>query len=231
MKRTTYIMIGAFLAGLVFMLGCVSYIVLNNKSRKLDAVMRTLSGEQQEFQIERFDTVSFELGTSFTDGDVRLSGFKGIKVSLNDALTSPQVEMPSDWAELAKCRVDNGKLCVFIDTDVEPNDSIGYVEYISDSYCPINVVVPRGMLKAVEGPDGCTIYLEDMIADKILLNSGGRLVLTHCAIDTISGGGKRFSELKLDDSSVKVADISASTDFKLTDKNAGVELLQLRTLK
>ena len=204
-------MIGAYFAGILIILGFVTWVVFTCVNVKdSDGSDDDLGGELLTTPLEKFDSVRFsDINLTFNDDHWAINGFKGIKISVNDSVDTPRIVAPSDWMPLVGYKVEDGCLNVSIDADklAKKSDYKGF------------------------GVIG-TLYIEGLTSQKLNLNSMGRIVLIKCDIDTVIAPGdkNRFEELKLDDSRIEFAEISAPSSFKLNPVNDSsyVEILQLR---
>lgn len=229
-------MIGAYLAGILIILGFVTWVVFTCVNVKgSDGSDDDLGGELVTTPLEKFDSVRFsDINLTFNDDHWAINGFKGIKISVNDSVDTPRIVAPSDWMPLVGYKVEDGCLNVSIDADklAKKSDYKGFGVIGTDSYCPVEIVMPEGSLKGACLDNSCTLYIEGLTSQKLNLNSMGRIVLIKCDIDTVIAPGdkNRFEELKLDDSRIEFAEISAPSSFKLNPVNDSsyVEILQLR---
>ena len=197
-------MIGAYLAGILIILGFVTWVVFTCVNVKdSDGSDDDLGGELLTTPLEKFDSVRFsDINLTFNDDHWAINGFKGIKISVNDSVDTPRIVAPSDWMPLVGYKVEDGCLNVSIDADklAKKSDYKGFGVIGTDSYCPVEIVMPESSLKGACLASSYTLYIEGLTSQKLNLNSMGRIVLIKCDIDTVIAPGdkNRFEELKLD---------------------------------
>lgn len=227
MKKTTYLMIGAYIAMLLVVIGFITCVIfLGGKIKNTTLI----DGDLVEIPLEKIDTINFSKAERLGE-HIALYGFKGIKVSVSDSIHSPLIAMPVDFQKFVDYEVADGCLTINIDVNkVEGIDTLTVNTFRTESYCPLEIVMPEGMLRGIKINNSKTFYIHDLVSRKLTVKSEGRIVLKNCEIDTIVGSGDDFEELKLDDSRVVFADITGSPKLQVNPVNDSsyVEILQLR---
>ena len=221
MKKTTYIMLGLMVAGVVCAMGVTAVFM---RSHKLDVARYVMGGEivSLEFAGPVHKVVYVDNDT--TDGGVVIRGIRGLKVRESDSAMMTTVDVASDWAGFLDCRVDSGVLTVSIDYeamhrhyDVDVTKRRVFLN--SEDIVIACVNVPKGMLREVDARWG-TVYVDSLKTDVLVTKVDNRLVLNYSHIARLESRSKTINELKLEDSSVGKADFrSVAKKFTVTCTN------------
>lgn len=202
MKKTTYMMLGAMVAGLIGT--CAVALAYRHHCITINRV-QTLGGEEVKVGLPDVNKVVFTEKLADSDVRIDLRNFKGISVEESDTAKSSTLVTSADWLPLLKCQVDSGTLDLAVDySAIIEGYNTGDGNIIrckADNFVIAKVIVPSGTLKEVEAMDK-TIYLDSVKAKEIISKVNYRLVLNNCDIQLLKGQAKRMNELKLDNSKV-----------------------------
>lgn len=218
MKKTTYMMLGAMVAGLIGT--CAVALAYRHHCITINRV-QTLGGEEVKVGLPDVNKVILTEEWPDVGVGVSLNNFKGISVEESDTAKSSTLVTSADWLPLLNCQVDSGTLDLAVDYNAIVERYLidkrsEYVRCKSDNFVIAKVIVPSGTLKEVEAMDK-TIYLDSVKAKEIISKVNYRLVLNNCDIQLLKGQAKRMDELKLDNSKVGEARLNV-VDERFTVK-------------
>lgn len=221
MKKTTYIMLGLMVAGVVCAMGVMAVFM---HSYKVDVARYKMGGETVSIKFDNPVHKVVYVDNDTTDGGVVIRGIKGLKVRESDTATEVTVDVASDWTGFLDCRVDSGALSVSINYeamhryyDVDVTKRRVFLN--SEDFVIACVNVPKGMLREVDARWG-TVYVDSLKTDVLVTKVDDRLVLNHSHIARLESRSKTIRELKLEDSTVGKADIrSVAKKFTVVCKD------------
>lgn len=220
MKKTTYIMLGAFLAGLI---GVMVVVASFKRSCIVEVEEYTLGGDTVSIPLEPVHKVTFVDNRTSRNS---IQNYRGISVLESDTARGASLLVTEGWLPGIKYSNDSGALTIEIDLDallkkynVEmcvPGEKCNLKILKSENIVIATIVVPRGILKEVAARRK-TIYLDSIHADEILSKVDDRLVINNSHINTLNSRAKIMSELKLDNSTIDKAIMKAvGNNFKVT---------------
>lgn len=217
MKKTTYMMLGAMVAGLIGT--CAVALAYRHHCITINRV-QTLGGEEVKVGLPDVNKVIFTEKLADSDVRIDLRNFKGISVEESDTAKSSTLVTSADWLPLLKCQVDSGILDLAVDySAIIEGYNTGDGNIIrckADNFVIAKVIVPSGTLKEVYARTK-TIYLDSVKAKEIISKVSKRLVLNNCDIQLLNGQAYRMDELKLDNSKVGEARLNV-VDERFTVK-------------
>lgn len=221
MKKTTYIMLGLMVAGVMCAMGVTAAFM---RSHKIDVARYVMGGETVSLELDSPVHKVIYVNNDTTDGSVKVRGIKGLKVKESSTATAATVDVASDWARYLDCRVDSGVLTVSIDygamrrqydTDIAKRRAY----LTSEDFVIACVNVPKGTLREVGARSG-TVYVDSLNTDVLLSKVDDRLVLNYSHIARLESRSKTINELKLEDSTIDKADLrSVAGRFTVTCTN------------
>lgn len=218
MKKTTYIMLGAMVAGLIGT--CVVALAYRHYYLNINKMNR-LGGEEVKVGLQDVNKVIFTEKLADADVKVSIKYFKGIGVEESDTAKSSTLVTSADWLPLLKSRVDSGTLTLTVDYNAiveryHTDKKREFVRCVTDNIVVARVIIPRGTLQEVSAKSK-TIYLDSVKAKEIISNVNDRLVLNDCDIQLLNGRAKRMDELKLENSKVGEARLNVVDEhFRVT---------------
>lgn len=221
MKKSTYIILGCALAGLVWV--SVATGMLVHKNIKF-ITEYTLGGDSVATSIGNVDRVTFVNEKQY--GKVNINNIRGITIMESDTARTTTLHTTSGWLPYLKCENDSGSLTVSVDygailESFNKESSRRTLNLRSADISIATVIMPRGQLREVASRTG-TIYLDSVSAKELLSKVDGRLVLQNSHIALLNSRAKKISELKLENSTVDEANMLAvSRDFSVTCTTAG----------
>ncbi|WP_300505107.1 hypothetical protein [uncultured Duncaniella sp.] len=207
MKRTTYMMLGAFICGLL-LVSAFSFILLTGgrDRRELDKE-HEFGGSKIEIPLpESFSSIAFELEDD--DSGFRIGNFKGIAVEVSDSVTAPVLRANTAWRKILNISTTVDTLNVRINLmqlydSIKASGSLMDIRYLDSSESwPLTVVVPRSMTLKNMRNSWNSILLSNLSSEKMTVAVYDRLVLDSCHIDTLHSTLPGLEELKLVNSTV-----------------------------
>lgn len=199
MKKTTYMMLGAIVAGLIAIPGAMGLFM---KSHVVEIRRYTLGGEPRCVTLGEVNKVTYDDGNGW-----RIDNFKGIAVAESDTARTATLVTTEGWMPYIKCEVDSGALTVKIDYDAMTREYCGengakwMTRLKSEDFVPARVIMPRGSLREVYAKNK-TLYLDSVNAKEIMSKVDDRLVLNNSHIGALNSRAKKINELKLENSTV-----------------------------
>lgn len=232
MKTSTYLIIAAFIAGIVAVVTFLAMVLFTGESRDNENVMLTEGTVVR--QLPQFSTVSV---TVYPRGEKYfLTKFRGIEIVESDTVSSPLLKIGDGLDPMTVARVESDTLFVEINPDLVYNSgNTRYVKFIETSDIhPVALIVPRGMVRSISNVSSA-LYLTRFISSGLDVDiRSGRLVMNRCSIDTLVSGNRKIEELKLTNSIVGVArTTSAPSDLKVvcTDMQSRIGTLEVSAAK
>lgn len=214
MKRSDYLIIAAFVAGFLILLGYMFRVSsmdetdFYEQARNNEKTVVTLDGPQVARCIDSEVTeVAYLLDNPYK---YKIENFKGIRVTESDTAKMVTIHAAEKWMPLINTHVREGMLRVGISpvqvAEYYAGDSVdvNMIHLRSHDFVVAEVIMPRGKLKRVISR-GNTIYVDSVKANVLKVDIVDRLVLNECAINTLDCLNSNMKELKLEDSSVDVA--------------------------
>lgn len=217
MKKTTYLMLVAIVAGLIGVMGVTAALM---RKHVIHISKYTLGGENVSISLEPANKVTFDDNTR--SRIINICNYKGFAVLESDTARMTTLHTKADWLPFLDCKSDSGALTVKVDYDamfkeyVDSGKSQVYVRLRSEDFVIATVIMPRGSLHEVAARDK-TMYIDSVRADEILSKVDDRLVLNNSHIRNLNSRSKKINELKLDNSTIGEANFRAvSKSFKVT---------------
>ena len=200
MKKTTYMMLGAIVAGLIAIPGAIGLVM---RSHVVDVIDYSLGGETRCVKLP-----GIVHKVTYDDSDAwRIDNFKGIAVAESDTARTATLVTTEGWMPYLKCETDSGMLTVKVDYDAITREYCGEngVKWMtrlrSEDFVAARVIMPRGWLQEVYAGNK-TLYLDSVKAKEILSKVDDRLVLTNSHLGVLNSRAKKINELKLDNSTI-----------------------------
>lgn len=217
MKKTTYMMLGAMVAGLIGT--CAVALAYRHYCQTINKE-NVLGGEEVKVGLQDVNKVVFTEKPADSDVRIDIRYFKGISVEESDTAKSSTLVTSADWLPLLKCRVDSGILNLTVDYSAiieRYNTGDGnIIRCWTENSVIAKVIVPSGTLQEVEAR-AKTIYLDSVKAKEVISKVSKRLVLNNCDIQSLNGQAYRMDELKLENSKVGEARLNV-VDERFTVK-------------
>lgn len=223
MKKTTYMMLGAMVAGLIGVVAITGTYMRNNM---VEVTKHTLGGEKVNIQLEDAHKVIYD---DYEHGCVlKIENYKGLAVLESDTARVTTLRASAGCMPYLDCRSDSGELTVKVDYEALVKEYVDSgmprrsVRLVLDDFVIATVIMPRGTLREVAARDK-TVYLDSVVADEIKSKVDDRLVLNNSHIKLLNSRAKRIRELKLDNSTVGEADLRAvDSNFRVTCSETSV---------
>lgn len=208
MKRTTYIVIGEVVAGLLAVI-VVSAVFIGSFKRydKNDAV---IDGQAVRIGLSRFACMNVrEVSTSYR---YSLSNLSGIEIEEREDCETPYLVTVSDLQNFLDLTIDNDTLSLGVRLD-SYCDSVApgapFVEIQSAYTWPVRVIVPPGSLREVRS-NWNSVLISGFKSKSLRAKIFHRLDLKSCSIDSLMCDGG-ISTLALDDSEVENVEFLADS--------------------
>lgn len=199
MKHSTYLMLGAIVAGLITIPVSVGLFM---SAHVVNESHYRLGGEPRCLPLGKVDKVIYDDSNSW-----RIANFKGISVTESDTARTATLVTSVDWLPYLDCRVDSGAVTVKVDYDAmvrkyyDDGKRPGRVRLRSEDFVVARVIMPHGWLREVAARKK-TLYLDSVKTPELLSKVDDRLVLNDCRIGKLNSRSKRINELKLDNSTI-----------------------------
>lgn len=218
MKRTTYMMLGAFICGLLLVSAFSLILLTGGRDRKEMDKKREFGGNAIEIPLpESFSSIAFEYDDNDDDTDVtgfRIGNFKGIAVEISDSVTAPVLRANTAWRKILSISMTADTLNIRANfmqlyDSIKASGSLMDIRYLDSSESwPLTVVVPRSMTLKNMSNTWNSILVKNMICGTMTAHVYQRLVLDSCRIDTLHSTSPGMKELKLETSTVKQASLA-----------------------
>lgn len=200
MKKTTYMMLGAIVAGLIAIPGAIGLVM---RSHVVDVRDYSLGGETRCVKLPGIvHKVTYDDSKAW-----RIDNFKGIAVAESDTARTATLVTTEGWMPYLKCETDSGMLTVKVDYDAvireycDENGAKWMTRLRSEDFVAARVIMPRGWLREVYAGNK-TLYLDSVKAKEILSKVDDRLVLTNSHLGVLNSRAKKINELKLENSTI-----------------------------
>ncbi len=196
MKRTTYIMIGALVAGFLCVTAFCAYIL----SHRVELRQIDLGGEPAQIELPAF--ANLEVDTRIKGRVTYMGDLKGVAVEERDSLAAPYLLTIDAHKECIK-PVMNGdtlNLIVNFNAIADTINSANVINFSDEGSWLVKVVVPKGSLRSIKNY-WHSLSLKDFDAKALSIKTDNRLNLTSCRIDSLYCRS-RIERLKFDKSSV-----------------------------
>lgn len=230
MKRTTYMMLGAFICGLLLVSAFSLILLTGGRDRKEMDKEREFGGSKIEIPLpESFSSIAFELEDD--DSGFRIGNFKGIAVEVSDSVTAPVLRANTAWRKILNISTTVDTLNVRINLmqlydSIKASGSFMDIRYLDSSESwPLTVVVPRSMTLKNMSNSWNSILVRNMTCGTMTAHVYNRLVLDSCRIDTLHSTSPGMKELKLETSTVKQASLaqpSGELRVKCVDSSSSI---------
>ncbi len=160
----------------------------------------------------------------------KIANFKGYAVRETSTVQTPTLVADEEWAKAVNMTMSANTLRVEVDIRRLTN---AYGPYFrARNFCPVTILVPRGSLHGASVGTR-TLYLDSIVADNFIASSADRITLNYCNITDLRCIGRRLNELKLDETTIRTAEINAiSQRFLLTGTNnrSSISTIDIRSL-
>lgn len=227
MKKTTYLILGAIIGGLIGISGITAMLmrssIVDNTVDDSDYAIIG-GGYDVSDKLPAFRKLVFIDDCNY---NIKIVNYQGISVVESDTASRPVLHTTSSWHPFIDSKVDNDILTLSIDYDsVAVRYGISYGDskqrFIeSDHYVIATVVIPAGMLREVNAKYS-TVYIDSVDMADLLVKVDDRLVLNNSHIGVLNSRSKKINELKLDNSTVDYAKINVvSQKFLVTCTSKG----------
>ncbi|MCM1077079.1 MAG: hypothetical protein NC411_06940 [Bacteroides sp.] len=218
MKRTTYLMLGAFIAGFGLVAAFVVMLLSNPVAKDQN---RMIGGEQIDVALKGdFSEIIFEDTNEY--GGYKIRHFRGLTIEQSDSVTKPVLLMGADWSKLVRTDVVGDTLRLSVDVDCltsqgkKKSDKPVLMLFDSAEGWPLRLLVPRAMSIGQITCADRSLRLCDFNAERLTVKVKGRVVMSGCRIGLLDCKGTRMSELKLDNSTVdRVSMRQPKDEFKV----------------
>ena len=184
MKLSSYLIIGAAVAQILFTVGAVCFTGIFLR-RDVDFI--TISNETVNKSVDRFSNVRCAV-TNYPNPNLSIYGTDIIIViSETDTISAPTINFSVDLEKVVTLDVSNDTLNVELDfTKLNHDGNIIQIQAIFDNKVPIVISAPRGMLKSIDTNKYLSLSISDMIADSLKIYSTSRDIELHnCRIDQL----------------------------------------------
>lgn len=207
MKKTTYIMIGATVAGFIAVLSLSQWYLKHGPGVEFDRwdyeipsniQLTTIGGDVTKTPLGTFGAIRF----TETPADVKIANYKGLAVCESDTATRPWLMTRAQWQPLIEKTVSDDTLTVSINRPAIA-DLYG-TRVQTEDFILATVIVPRSKVGSVSAKSH-TLYLDSVRATQLSTFAPDRLVLNVCTIDSLHNYADGLNELKLDASAVATA--------------------------
>lgn len=226
MKKTTYIFIGLFIAGLILTVGM---ICLGRSFLKPYEEIPVGNDEYCTLPLQnRFSTIIIDRNI---ERNVLLTGeLSTLVIKECDSVTEPSLKTCKSLENVFMCDIANDTLCLTVDfSRLVDSDSVKKcVRLDFDDRNLATIIVPEGMLRNVDDKRS-EIVIEDFKTTCLNTKSSGDIILKSCMIDTLRCSGRRLNELRLKETQVGCAYIrqpSGELDV-VTDKESRIGRMEV----
>lgn len=226
MKKTTYIFIGLFIAGLIL---TVVEICLVRAFRKPYEEIPVGNDEYCTLPLqERFSTIIIDRNI---ERNILLTGeLSTLVIKECDSVTEPSLKTYQKLGDIFVCDLANDTLRLTVDfSRLVDSDSVKKcVRLDFDDRNLATIIVPEGMLRNVND-NRSEIVIEDFKTSCLNTKSNGDITLKSCEIDTLRCSGRKMNELRLKDTQVGSAYItqpSGALDV-VTDKVSRIGQIEI----
>lgn len=210
MKTSTYLIVGAFVAGLAA-LGAVCYENFSNGVSRYDLTCQ-VDGEMVTTRLpDRFNRISMKVGYQTLNYDSEtLRNFKGYIYEESDTATRAWLKAPAAWQRAIDTRVSNDTLYLVVDShelldslrlDYFNRDLPVEVKQAGNLSWPVHIIAPRGKAKGVQN-EHLSIRLQGLDRGFIKTEVGRALEIADCRIDTLRCASSFMNKLHLERSTV-----------------------------
>lgn len=202
MKKTTYIFIGLFIAGLVLTVGAI--FVVRSFMHPYEEIP---VGEDEYCTLPlkgRFSTVVIDRNI---ERNVLLTGaLSNLIVRECDSVTKPCIKTSKSLRNVFECDLSNDTLRLTVDFSrlADPGSAKKNVRFALDDKDLATLLVPGGMLRTIDNGRS-EIVIEDFRTPCLMAESRGNMLLKSCMIDTLRCSGSRMSVLRLEDTRIDFA--------------------------
>lgn len=207
MKLSTYIIGGAFLAGLALTVTGAATM----KTRDYCGIRHWDESAEVALPTE-FKAV--KLTSQPTEYEYLIHNFNGVTISTSDSISAPVLHTESGFGMILSQSLQGETLVLSIDPEnwivSEKKDS--FYGFYSDESWPITIELPAGMTLDYISSADYSVALHHSDYDRLTVDTGKRLLLYQCNIDELQCPGGKIEELKLDKSSIAHAIISGTDD-------------------
>ena len=219
MKLSTYIIGGAFLAGLALTVtGAATMKTRDNcgiKSHWDESAEVALPAEFKAIKVT----------SQPTDYEYWIHNLNGITITTSDSISAPVLHTEAGFGMILSQSLQGETLVLTIDPenwiDSEKKNSV-YGFYIDESW-PITIELPAGMTLDYISSADYSVALHHLDYDRLTVDTDKRLLLYQSNIDELKCPRGKIEELKLDQSSIAHAIITGmDDDFRInTCKGTG----------
>lgn len=219
MKLSTYIIGGAFLAGLALtLIGAATMKTRDNCGIKAHWEESAEVALPAEFKAVR-------LTSKPTDYEYWIHNFQGITITTSDTISAPMLRTESGFGLILSQSLQGNTLVLTINPDrwIDDDNKVRAYGFYSNEAWPITIVLPAGMTLDYIFSADYSVALHHLDYDRLNVDTGKRLLLYQSDIDELKCTGGKIEELKLDQSTVAHAIISGTDDdFRInTCKDTG----------
>ena len=207
MKKTTYIFIGLFIAGLVVTIGGVCLV-----RSFLQPYEEVPVGEDEYCTLPLQDRFSTIIINHNTERNVLLTGeLNNLVIRECDSVTEPSLKTCKSLRNVFVCDLANDTLRLTVDFSrlADSDSAKKFVRFALDGRNLATIIVPEGMLRNIKDKKS-EIEIEDFKTSCLKVDSKG-LILKSCVIDTLRCGSSRMNELRLKDTHIQYAYIRQSS--------------------
>lgn len=235
MKRTTYMMLGAFICGLLLVSAFSLILLTGGRDRKEMDKEREFGGSKIEIPLpESFSSIAFEYDDSDDDTDesgFRIGNFKGIAVEISDSITAPVLRTNTAWRKILSISMTADTLNIRVNfmqlyDSIKASGSFMDIRYLNSSESwPLTVVVPRSTTLKNMRNSWNSILLSNLNSETMTVAVYDRLVLDSCHIDTLHSTLAGLEELKLVNSTVNQVSLtqpSGELRVKCVDSSSSI---------
>lgn len=233
MKYSTYLMIGAFFAGLIITITIVVTILASGKPWSERSL--TLKGDIVNIELPKFKYADIQIKSR--SEKFILEKFRGIEIIESDTIQEPVMKLREGLNAMTQTVVINDTLKLTVDPGIVCDtlpDSRHAMFLTVDNIHPISIFVPKGMLKGFRN-NSDAIYLSEISTTRINASVvNGRVVLDNCDIDSLVSNSRSISEIKLTNSKIRIAALEngpKKATVNCTDKTSLIETLKISTKK
>lgn len=207
MKKTTYIFIGLFIAGLVVTIGGVCLV-----RSFLQPYEEVPVGEDEYCTLPLQDRFSTIIINHNTERNVLLTGeLNNLVIRECDSVTEPSLKTCKSLRNVFVCDLANDTMRLTVDFSrlADSDSAKKFVRFALDGRNLATIIVPEGMLRNIKDKKS-EIEIEDFKTSCLKVDSKG-LILKSCVIDTLRCGSSRMNELWLKDTHIQYAYIRQSS--------------------
>lgn len=238
MKRTTYIMLGAFIAGFI-LIGAVCLFFISHQVPEAEYDRSSIISEEtnistvEEPIADQFSHIVYQ---NVTEGR-RIITFKGLTVQMSDTVDAPVLHTVSSSEKIIDMTVRNDTL--FLTADLSSlNDSLMKVPKLKRlinnmglTTLPLSVILPQGMKLGSVTNRSNSVWLNDIRASRLNIRTGSDLTLDGCDIDTLRYYGRNLRDLKLSKSVIGLFTMSMPShevNVDCCDDSGFIKVMEVR---